>query len=66
MKDAIRQRIQAVQRFMAGEKPESICASMGRSRSWLYKWLNRHTENDDAWCSSLSTRPNITANRTPA
>jgi putative transposase len=66
MKDEIRQRIQAVQRFLTGEKPESICATMGRSRSWLYKWLHRHTENDEDWCYSLSKRPDITANRTPA
>jgi putative transposase len=66
MKDEIRQRIQAVQRFLTGEKPESICATMGRSRSWLYKWLHRHTENDEDWCCSLSKRPDITANRTPA
>jgi len=65
MKDEVRQRIQAVQRFLAGEKPESICASMGRSRSWLYKWLHRYTENDDAWPKSLPTRPDIIANRTP-
>ena len=28
-------RILAVKRFLNGEKPSSICASLGRSRSWL-------------------------------
>ncbi|MCK5916624.1 MAG: DDE-type integrase/transposase/recombinase, partial [Deltaproteobacteria bacterium] len=66
MTDEVKQRIQAVQRFLAGEKPEAICTSIGRSRSWLYKWINRYCENDDAWCHSLSTQPDIVANRTPA
>ncbi|MCF6265796.1 MAG: IS481 family transposase, partial [Desulfuromusa sp.] len=36
-----RYRVLAVQRFMAGENPESICASLGKSRAWLYKWVDR-------------------------
>ena len=65
MKNETTKRIQAVQRFLAGEKPESICASIGRSRSWLYKWISRYTENDDTWYNNLSTRPGKVANRTP-
>jgi len=65
MKDEEKQRTRAVQRFLAGEKPESICASMGRSRAWLYRWVNRYNVNDDAWCNSQSTRPNNVTNRTP-
>ncbi|MFO7604700.1 MAG: helix-turn-helix domain-containing protein [Desulfurivibrionaceae bacterium] len=66
MKDEARKRIQAVQRFFKGEKTEAICASIGRSRSWLYKWINRYTENDDTWCNRLPTQPGVVANRTPA
>lgn len=50
MKDEITQeRIHAVRRFIAGEKPESICTSVGRSRSWLYKWASRYDQTDDPW-----------------
>jgi hypothetical protein len=28
-----------VQRFLNDEKPESICASLGRSKAWLLKAL---------------------------
>jgi hypothetical protein len=43
MKDEIRQqRILAVERFLNGEKPESICASLSKSKAWLYKWIERH------------------------
>lgn len=67
MKDAMKQeRIRAVQRFLAGEKPEAICASLGRSRSWLYKWVNRYDEYDDTWCDDRSTVLDNVANRTPA
>lgn len=66
MDDEEKQRILAVRRFLAGEKPESICSSLGRSRPWLYKWVRRHSDHDDAWFSSASKRPSNTANRTPA
>ncbi len=52
MKDEVKQRMRAVRRFLAGENPEAICASMGRSRAWLYRWFKRYSVNDDAWCNS--------------
>jgi len=66
MKDEItQQRIFAVQRFLNGEKPESICASLGRSKSWLYKWVERRLNEDDAWNESRSKQPLNITNRTP-
>ena len=65
MKEEEKQRILAVRRFLAGEKPESICSSLGRSRPWLYKWVRRHSDHDDSWFRSSSKRPVNTANRTP-
>jgi transposase InsO family protein/transposase-like protein len=66
MDDEKRQRILAVRRFLAGEKPGAICSSLGRSRSWLYKWVQRHSALGDAWFDSLSKSPTCVANRTPA
>lgn len=66
MKDeAAQQRILAVQRFLKGEKSESICASLGKSRAWLYKWVDRHLEDDDSWSGDRSRRPLSVSNRTP-
>jgi putative transposase len=48
------QRFFAVQRLKGGESPESICTSLGKSMSWLYKWIGRHLENDDSWSESRS------------
>lgn len=47
----------AVQRFIHGEKASSICASLGRSASWLYKWVRRYVDGDFCWSQSHSRRP---------
>ena len=66
MKDDVRQhRILAVQRFRNGEKPEAICASLGCSRAWLYKWIERYTTDDPTWCDDQSRRRLTMASRTP-
>ena len=66
MKDEIQQeRIRAVHRFFNDEKPESICASLGRSRAWLYKWVKRHTADDKSWSENQSRRPLSLTSRTP-
>ena len=67
MKKKVQQeRAATVQRYLAGEDPESICASLGRSRRWLYKWLARHIPDDSAWYEDLSRRPLVNPHRTPA
>jgi putative transposase len=66
MKTKIQQeRIWAVQRFLNGEKPESICVSLCRSKVWLYKWVERYMEDDDSWSECRSTRPLNATSRTP-
>jgi len=34
-------RIEAVRRMVQGEKVSDICAALGRSRRWFYKWAGR-------------------------
>jgi len=53
-------RLEAVQRYQAGESATEICRSLGKSRQWLYKWVHRKTELEH---DSGSTRAH---NRTPA
>jgi len=64
-KDPMHERRLAVRRFLNGEKPLSICTSLGKSQSWLYKWVNRFDPNDLYWCESRSTRPFGHPHRTP-
>jgi len=65
-KENKQKRILAVKRFINGESPESICASLGKSKVWLYKWVKRHREDDASWCEDRSRRPHVIPNRTPA
>jgi putative transposase len=50
-------RVLAARRFLSGEKSSAICASLGRSKSWLYKWANRYVDGDNSWSESRSCRP---------
>ena len=58
-------RVLAVQRFKAGESPDAICASLGKSKFWLYKWVKRHSENDPLWFEDRSRKPRSTPHRIP-
>jgi transposase InsO family protein len=61
-----KQRALAVQRYLAGESPQSICASLGKTKPWLYKWVSRQTPDDPAWFEDQSRRPLSNPYRTPA
>jgi len=65
-KNAKNERAVAVQRFLQGEDPQTICASVGKSTRWLYKWVARYTPDDPAWCEDQSRKPLISPYRTPA
>jgi transposase InsO family protein len=66
MKKILKQRALAVHRYLAGESPQSICALLGKTKPWLYKWVLRYTPNDPAWCDDQSRRPLSNPYRTPA
>jgi len=59
------QRRWAVKRFLEGESPDAICASLGRSRAWLYKWVERYLEEEPSWFISQSRRPHSHSLHTP-
>jgi len=63
--ESIQQRILAVERFHNGENPESICESLRKSRSWLYKWISRYDDHNASWSESRSCRPKEANNITP-
>ena len=58
-------RTWAVYRYLDGEKPESICASLGYSKPWLYKWINRCLQGDPFWAESQSRQPLTSPTHTP-
>jgi transposase InsO family protein len=65
-KNAKKERATAVQRFLQGENPQAISASVGKSTRWLYKWVARYTPEDPAWCEDRSSKPLISPHRTSA
>jgi transposase InsO family protein len=59
-------RVLAVRRFNAGESPEAICVSLGKSKFWLYKWVKRYLGGDPLWFEDRSRKPLSTRHRIPA
>jgi putative transposase len=54
-----RDRKIAIDRYSSGERITTIARSMGYSRKWVYKWVERHDSSDDAsdWNQSRSSCP---------
>jgi len=54
-----RDRLLAVKRYSNGERISSIARSLGRSRQWVYKWIERSKTGDEPteWQRRRSTRP---------
>jgi putative transposase len=50
-------RKRAIQRHLGGEKARTICASLGRTEQWFYKWLKRFREGDPEWFREHSRKP---------
>ena len=50
-------RKQAVVRYLAGDKIETICRDLHCAKSWLYKWKARYQADDPTWAKGLSTQP---------
>ena len=60
-----RLRSWAVERYLKGEKPATICRSLGRSRRWFYKWLRRSKSNVVDWYVEKSRKRYGYPDRTP-
>ncbi|MCW3142053.1 MAG: helix-turn-helix domain-containing protein [Methanophagales archaeon] len=42
-------RIEAVNRYLKGDKPANTYRKMNRSETWLFKWVNRLKRGDEEW-----------------
>ena len=62
------ERIDAVNRYQRGERPSKICKSLGRSRSWLQKWVGRYNSlnksREKEWFKEKSRAPKNVHRRT--
>lgn len=59
------ERKQAVGRYLSRESPKAICASMGRPKKWLYKWIARFKSGDADWFVDDLKTPNSMPTKTP-
>jgi transposase InsO family protein len=50
-------REQAIRRYENGESPQKIYQSLGKSKTWFFKWLKRSQLDGENWASDLSKRP---------
>lgn len=57
-------RREAVARRLAGESPEAIARSLGRTRQWVARWVRRYDPADPQWAKERSRAPRRVANRT--
>jgi hypothetical protein len=51
------ERIEAVNRYIKGDKPSNICGDAGRSEKWLFNWVNRFKTGEEEWYKSRSRAP---------
>lgn len=57
-------RREAVRRRLAGESPEEIARSLGRTRQWVAKWVGRHDPPDADWAAGRKRGPARAPHRT--
>jgi len=51
-------RQKAIELFLHGHKPASICRELGKTRPWFYKWLKRYQQNPkEEWYKEYSRKP---------
>ena len=49
MDDKEEERIEAVNRYIMGDKPSNICKDANRSEKWLFTWLKRFKTGEEEW-----------------
>jgi putative transposase len=57
MNDEIIIRKQAVELYLQGTSVIEISDKLGKTRQWVYKWLNRYKRGEVDWFHSLSNAP---------
>ena len=55
-----KERIEALKRYLEGERQVDICRSLGKTKLWFMKWLKRYRTGKEEWYKDLSKRPLVT------
>ena len=56
-------RKRAIERYLRGENPRTICTCLGRTEAWFYRWLRRSHSGGTQWYRERSRRPAQTPSR---
>ena len=66
MKDEEILRKQAVELHLKSIPIKDIADTLGKTRQWVHKWLQRYKTGSEGWYQSLSNAPNKPISRIPA
>jgi len=55
---------QAMQRYENGESAKSIYKSLGKGKTWFFKWLKRFKSGDPDWTKEQSRKPHYSPKKT--
>ena len=58
------ERVQAIQRFLEGDRPVDIYRNINRSKKWFDKWQNRYRIGNAEWFKDFSKRPHTYSKKT--
>jgi len=56
-------REQAIKRYENGESPKEIYQSLGKGKTWFFKWLKRYKLDGEDWTKSHSRKPHQSPKR---
>jgi len=56
-------REKAIKRYKNGESPQEIYQSLGKSKTWFFKWLKRYKLDGEDWTKSHSRKPHQSPKR---
>jgi hypothetical protein len=59
------ERIEAVNRYIMGDKPSNICRDANRSEKWFFTWVKRFKMGEEEWYRSQSNAPKKHGRKTP-
>jgi putative transposase len=54
------ERIEAIKRYLVGDRQIDICKDLGKSKPWFMKWVKRYRTGKDDWYKDLPKSPLIT------
>jgi putative transposase len=52
-------REKAIRKYKNGKSPKEIYQSLGKGKTWFFKWLKRYKHDGENWAESRSRKPHL-------